>query len=197
MTSGAPESYERALRAVVSLLAVLPGPTMFIGGLAVIAHGHVRATDDIDTTASGQRVTPEQIVSAAAAFDIHPRMDGAVEFARRTQVLLLEHRPTGVNIDLSLAWLPFEEEALARHVVVRFRDMDLRICGPEDLIIYKVVAARPVDLEDARQIALRHWAGIDRDRVRRTLAEFDAVLEDGRSRVDLWRAIEQSGHPGS
>ena len=58
MTAGAPESFERALRAVSALLAVLPGPTMFIGGLAVIVHGHVRTTDDIDATTSGQRVTP-------------------------------------------------------------------------------------------------------------------------------------------
>lgn len=142
-----------------------------------------------------RRVTPEQILSLAAAHEIHPRIDDALAFARRTQVLLLRHRPTGVNVDLSLAWLPFEEEALARQMVVRFRDLELHVCDPEDLIVYKVVAARPVDLDDARQLAMRHRARVDRERVRRTLAEFDGVLEDGRSRVDLWRVIEESAYP--
>lgn len=195
MRTGAPESYERALRAVSALLAALPGPTMFIGGLAVIVHGHVRTTDDIDATASGQRVTPEQIVSLAVAHDIHPRIADALTFARRTQVLLLVHGPTGVKVDLSLAWLPFEEEALARQMIVRFHDLELHVCDPEDLIVYKLVAARPVDLEDARQVAMRHRARIDRERVRRTLTAFDEILEDGRSRIDLWRAIETSAYP--
>ena len=62
MTGRAPESYEQALHAVSALLAALPGPAMLIGGLVVIAHGHVRTTDDIDATASGRRVTPPKRV---------------------------------------------------------------------------------------------------------------------------------------
>jgi hypothetical protein len=197
MTGRAPEAYEQALRAVSALLAALPGPAMLIGGLAVIVHGHVRTTDDIDATASGRRVTPEQILSVAAENDIWPRIDDALTFAQRTQVLLLVHRPTGVTVDLSLAWLPFEEEALSRQVVVPFHDLELHVCDPEDLIVYKLVAARPVDLEDARQLAMRHHAHIDRERVRRILAEFDGVLEDGRSRTDLWRTVERSAYPGA
>jgi hypothetical protein len=65
----------------------------------------------------------------------------------------------------------------------------------EDLIVYKLVAARPVDLEDARQLAMRHHAHIDRERVRRIVAEFDGVLEDGRSRIDLWLSVERSAYP--
>jgi hypothetical protein len=191
MTVGEPP-YDRALRAVVALLDALPGPSMLIGGLAVMLHGHVRTTDDIDATVAGAGLTPEQIVARARAYDLMPRIENAVALARRTQVLLLVHQPTGVELDLSLAWVPFEAEALARRVVVRFEDLELHVCGAEDLIIYKVVAARPVDLDDARQLAMRHRQGIDRERVRRVLAEFDEVLEDGRPRLALWQAIERA-----
>lgn len=195
MTGRGPESYEQALRAVSALLAVLPGRAMLIGGVAVIAHGHVRTTDDIDVTTSGRGVTPGQILSLAAPYDIQPRIHDAAAFAQRTQVLLLVHRPSGVTIDLSLAWLPFEEEALERQMLVRLRDIDLRVCDPEDLIVYKLVAARPIDLEDARQLAMRHHARIDRERVRRILAEFDSVLADDRPRIELWETIERSAYP--
>lgn len=196
MTLERAEPYEWALRAVSAFLDRLPGPTMFIGGLAVIAHGHVRTTVDIDATVSGKDVSPDHIVEVAATHDIYPRIDDVLAFARRNQVLLLAHRPTGVELDLSLAWLPFEQEALARRTVVRFGDLELRVCDPEDLIVYKLVAARPLDLEDARQIALRHHKRIDRERVRGILAAFDDALDDGRPRVELWRDIERSAFRG-
>ena len=94
--------YEQALGAAAGLLDALAVPAMFIGGLAVIAHGHVRTTDDIDATVSGERVTPDRIVQIAATFNIRPRIDDALTFARRTHVLLLAHGPTGIALDLSL-----------------------------------------------------------------------------------------------
>jgi len=192
MTFDRTEPYEQALRVVSTFLDTLPAPSMFIGGLAVIAHGHVRTTDDLDATVSGEDLSIDRIVQLAAAHDIYPRIDDALAFARRNQVLLLVHGPTGVELVLSLAWLPFEQEALARRTVVRFGDLALRVCDPEDLIVYKLVAARPLDLEDASQIALRHHKRIDRERVRRILAAFDEVLDDGRPRVELWRDVQRS-----
>lgn len=193
--SVAASPYEQALRAVIALLDALPGPSMLIGGLAVIAHGHVRTTDDIDATVSGSSVTPERIIEIAAGQGIHPRIQEPLSFAARTQVLLLVHRPTGVEVDLSLAWIPFEEEALARQQVVALRGLNLRVCTPEDLIVYKLVAARPLDLEDARQLAMRHRMTLDRERIRRTLAGFDEILDDDRSRVELWRETERGAFP--
>lgn len=114
MAVNGPGRFERALRAVMALLDALPGPTMLIGGIAVIAHGHVRTTDDIAATVSGKDVTAEQILAVAAGHDIESRIDDPVAFARRNQVLLLVHRPTGVPVDVSLAWLAFEEAAFGR-----------------------------------------------------------------------------------
>jgi hypothetical protein len=168
---------------------------MIIGGLAVIAQGHVRTTEDIDVTVSGASVTPRSVIDVAARHGIVSRIDDPVAFAERTQVLLLVHERSGIEVDLSLAWIPFEEDALARHQIVPFREMAMPVCHAEDLIIYKLVAARPLDLEDARQLALRHGMTLDRERIQRTLATFDEILEDGRSRVALWLAIERSTMP--
>ena len=93
-------------RAVVAFAALLlPGTA--IGGMAVIAHGHVRTTEDIDATVSGEGASLERVLAVAAMHRIEPRMPDALEFAQRTQVLLLVHRPSGVPLDLSLAWLLF------------------------------------------------------------------------------------------
>jgi hypothetical protein len=140
MTSGAPEPYERAVRAVAALLAALPGPTMLIGGLAVIAHGHVRTTDDIDATASGLRVAPEQIVAVAATFDIHPRIDRAVEFARSTQVLLEQLRSYRLGVEMERLLF-----ALALYKVQKFLASGLRLRTACDLGASVLVVRAPTD----------------------------------------------------
>ena len=61
-------------------------------------------TEDIDATISGEGASLERVLAVAAMHRIEPRMPDALEFAQRTQVLLLVHRPSGVPLDLSLAW---------------------------------------------------------------------------------------------
>jgi len=189
MTDRSAEPFTQALSAVAAFLAALPSPGMVIGGMAVIAHGHVRTTEDIDATVAGEDVSLERLIELAATHEIRPRLPDAVAFARRTQVLLLTHIPTGVHLDLSLAWLPFERDALRRGLTVVLGNVPVRVCSPEDLVIYKLVAARPADEDDVRQMVLRHRTRIDRARVARLMSEFDAALDDGRSRVDLWSRL--------
>ena len=167
---------------------------MLIGGIAVIANGHIRTTDDVDATVSGHATSAREILDLAATLDIVPRIPDPLAFAERNQILLLVHQPSGVELDISLAWLPFEEHALERCLSVDFRGITLHICHPEDLVVYKLVAGRPLDLEDARQLTLLHHRTIDRRRVSDVLREFDEVLEDRRSRVELWDEIAGSAY---
>lgn len=195
VASDAADPLEQALRGVGELLGSLPARSMLIGGMAVIANGHIRTTDDVDATVAGGAVSAREILDRAATFGIVPRIPDPLAFAERNQILLLVHRSSGVEIDLSLAWLPFEEQALERSLSVAFHGVTIRICHPEDLVVYKLVAARALDLEDARQLTLLHHHTIDRRRVSEALREFDEVLEDGRSRVELWQQIARSAYP--
>jgi hypothetical protein len=55
-------------------------------------------------------------------------------------VFLLRHTPSGTPIELTLAWLPFEAEALDRATREPFAGLSVRVATPEDLIIFKAVA---------------------------------------------------------
>lgn len=195
MTSTDPP-YLVALRAVAAWLDTVDAPARVIGGLAVIVHGHLRTTFDIDATISAADVDPKRLIGSAADFGFKPRHPDPLTFARQTQMLLLTHEATGVQIDVSLAWLPFELDALTRRAEVVFEGLTLRVCDPGDLIVYKLVAARPRDLDDAKQIALRHWQTLDRDRILNTAREFDVLLEDDRSRAQMWREIANAASGG-
>jgi hypothetical protein len=117
-----PDQLLSALAALAAVLKSNPAPSMIIGGIAVIAYGVPRQTIDIDATISAARTNLDELVALFARHDIHPRIDHAIQFAQERQVLLLTHVPSSVPLDGSLAWLPFEEEALARAARTRHDD---------------------------------------------------------------------------
>ncbi len=184
-----------ALLALTQALEDLGSPSAIIGGVAVIAHGVPRATVDIDGTVSAQAVEPERLAEALARHDIGPRIENAVEFARSRHVFLAEHRPSGVPVDISLAWLPFEEEAIAAAEPRDFAGVRTRVVRPEDLVIYKMVAARPRDLDDVLNLLLVHGRAMDLRRVRAVVADFAAALEDEERPAVLERLLREAGLP--
>jgi hypothetical protein len=150
---------------------------MIIGGLAVIARGVPRHTVDIDATVSADGLDLPAFVDSLAEQGIVPRIEHALEFARDRQVLLLRHEPTGTPLEVSLAWLPFEHEALARATAVSFGGVKVRVATVEDLVIYKAVAWRDRDRADIERLLLLDDR-MDLARVRALVKEFAEALEE-------------------
>ena len=138
----------------------------------------------------------ERIFDVFAPHGIVPRIAGAVAFARDRQVMLLRHEPSGVDLDVSLAWLPFELEAIGRSEVIDYAGVTIRIPRPDDLVIYKLVAARPRDLDDVERLLLVHGASLDVRRIVATVREFAEALEDPGRLDALDRLLKKTGlHP--
>ncbi|MGH9324604.1 MAG: hypothetical protein ACRD3V_32555, partial [Vicinamibacteria bacterium] len=110
--------------------------------------------------------------------DIVPRIEEARAFARTHQVFLALHEPTATPIDLSLAWLDFENEAIQSSDEIDYADVRIPVAQAEDLIVYKIVAFRPRDIDDAEKLLNLHGRGIRIQRVRRLVQQFCEVLDD-------------------
>ncbi|HKR63359.1 MAG TPA: nucleotidyl transferase AbiEii/AbiGii toxin family protein [Thermoanaerobaculia bacterium] len=184
--------FAAALRALAAALNEIPAPSMIIGGIAVIAAGVPRETVDIDAAILGRDVTAERVIAILGRHDITPRIDDALSFVRDRQVLLLRHEPTGVTIEISFAWLPFEEEALARAIETDVEGMKVRLATPEDLIVYKTTAWRDRDRSDIERLFVLHFDEIDLDRVRALVREISAVLDDPERIVEFDRIVERA-----
>jgi predicted nucleotidyltransferase len=168
----------QALAALDRALTGLGVPFMIIGGIAVIARGVPRQTIDIDATVLGRAVSLDDLFGALGAHGIVPRIADAERFARRQQVLLLEHRPTGTTLEVSLAWLPFEEEALERSSPVDFRGIEVPVAQAQDLIVYKAVAWRDRDKADIERLLLLHGHELDLAFIRDLVRQFAEALEE-------------------
>jgi hypothetical protein len=63
----------------------------------------------------------------------------------------------------------------------------MRVIAPDDLMIAKVLAGRPKDLEDVAALWRLHRASVDANRIRATLQ----LLEEALARNDLVRAFDE------
>ncbi len=188
---------ESALRAVAKALAGFPQPGMIIGGIAVIARGVARLTKDIDATIPGANADLNEVVSTLTRRKILPRIANAVSFAQGSNVLLLRHEPSGVDVDLSLAWLPFELDAIRAAEEASIHGMRIRVPTVEDLVVYKIVAWRPQDQQDVERLVALHGTSMNLDRVRHLAAQVAAALDDPDRVDELERVLVQATKEGS
>lgn len=178
MTEPLREPLVRALQALVTALREAGVPHMIIGGLAVIARGVVRHTDDADATLWAPDVHIASLLDALARHGIAGRIPDVEAFAQQSQVLLLVHRSSGVPVDLTLAWLPFEQEALSRAETVQVGGIGLPMASAQDLVIYKTIAWRERDRHDVEALLRLHRSKIDIDYVRDRVREFAEAIEE-------------------
>lgn len=97
-------------------------------------------------------------------------------------MLLARHAESGVDIDVSLAWLPFEMEAIAAAGLAMVGGARLPVAQPEDLVIYKAIAWRPQDQQDIERLLALHGARMDLTRVRRHVQALGEAMEEDRIR---------------
>jgi hypothetical protein len=177
---GLSQGIARALSELAPVLDKHRGRSLVIGGIAVIARGVPRVTRDIDIAFAGAEITLQGLADELADAGVAPRIKDAVAFGAESQVLLLRHAETGVDVDVSLAWLPFEMEAMATAGPVTVGGTTLQVAQPEDLVIYKSIAWRPQDQQDVERLLVLHGVRMDLARIRRHVRELGEAMEQDR-----------------
>ena len=83
-----------------------------------------------------------------------------------------------VRVDLILATLPYEKEAIERSKVVGTFGFDMKVCQPEDLIIQKAVSKRMKDWMDIEAIIENQRERLDREYLLTHCDELSKFLAD-------------------
>jgi hypothetical protein len=131
----------------------------FIGGLAVQHWGEPRQTNDVDATIWTEFGNERPVIQRLME-QLPGRIEHADQFALVNRVLLVQEA-SGVDVDISLAAFPYEQELIHRSREQSFRGVGLVICGPSDLIILKAFANRPRDWQDIRGVIIRSGSQLD------------------------------------
>jgi len=123
---------------------------MVFGGIANSIYGNPRQTFDVDIKFSLESKDElEQFIEELKSIAIL-LPDEPIQFIKETNVIPIEI--DDVRVDLVVADLPFEIEAIQRSRYVDFSNTKIKVCLPEDLIIQKAVSTREKDWLDIRTI---------------------------------------------
>ncbi len=158
------------------------------GAQAAILYGAARLTADVDITLDAGGHSIEEVLAALEARRFGPRGANVVAFATETRVLPLVHEPTRIPVDFVLAGPGPEEQFLARAQVCLVDGVPVPVAAADDLVVMKVLAGRPQDLEDVAAIVAAQGGRIDLGRAAATLR----ILEQALDRRDLTPRLEQA-----
>jgi len=159
----------------------------FIGGLAVLRWGEMRITQDVDLCLQVGFGQEEKYIPGLVK-NFEPRISNACEFARQHRVLLLRSF-NKVAIDIAFSGLDFETRMIQRATLFQFqKEMWLKTCSAEDLIILKAFADRPQDWLDVEGILARQGIGINRPFCIEELAQL-CLARDNSDIVDHFKQL--------
>ncbi len=148
---------------------------MIIGGVAASVLGRPRLTQDVDALAILAESDWAPAIRIASQYNIVPRIEDALQFARRSRVLLMRHAPSSVDIDVTLGDLPFERAAVEKCENRLVGGTRLRLPRVEDLLVMKAIARRPKDIQDIQGLLAAH-PDADVAAARRWVREFATAM---------------------
>jgi len=149
---------------------------MIIGGQAVLLYGEPRLTKDIDITLGIDTDRATDVLACADRLGLKVLVENPNEFICSTMVLPVQDAATGIRVDFIFSYSPYEQQAIARAKQMSLAGSILRFASVEDLIIHKIIAGRPRDLEDVKGILLKN-KNFDTNYILRWLKDFGIGLE--------------------
>lgn len=152
-------------------------PYMIIGGQAVLVYGEPRFTRDVDVTLGAGPEKLGDILKLAKENNWQVSVESAQEFVERTMVLPCLEPSSGMGVDFIFSHSLYERNALDRARIVTIGKAKVRFASLEDLVIHKVIAGRPRDLEDIRVIILKN-PDFDRKYIEKWLNDFERDLSE-------------------
>lgn len=147
------------LRGLLHALEAEPVDFVVIGGFAVVTHGYVRATEDLDLVPSRVGDNLDRLVNSLLRLDARlalapDRQPGPEEREAlyRGRNLSLTTRLGDVDIVQRLAGVPDYETLAGQAVLVEPFGVPVRVASVEHLVAMKRAGGRPIDHADLARL---------------------------------------------
>lgn len=149
---------------------------MVFGGQAVLLYGEPRLTRDIDITLGVDINSSALVIDTIHRLGLQLLTDNPEDFLRDTMILPAIDPATDIRVDFVFSLLGFERAAIEHAKIVNMEGVDVRFVPLEDLLVMKIIAGRPRDIEDVVSV-IRKNPNYNRSQVEKWLREFDAELD--------------------
>ena len=178
--------FENLLEKIARGLGEYEIPYMVIGGQAVLLYGEPRLTKDIDITLGIGIEGLARMEAVVFKLRFRPLVSDIENFVRETMVFPVADEKSGIRVDFIFSFSAYEKQAIERARGIPLGSIMVRFASVEDVIIHKMLAGRPRDLEDIESILLKN-PKYDSAYIEKWLKEFDAATE--RSLLSEFQAL--------
>ncbi|MBB3208736.1 hypothetical protein FHS27_004568 [Rhodopirellula rubra] len=124
---------------------------LLVGAYAVAAHGHPRATGDLDIWVRPDSDTAPKVYRVLAEFGAPLHDLTIADLARPGMVFQIGVEPSRIDILTAISGVDFDH-AWANRLAVEMEDVQLSVIGRADLIVNKRACGRPKDIADAETL---------------------------------------------
>ena len=171
--------FEEVIAKIASALNAQKIPYMIIGGQAVLLYGEPRLTRDIDITLGIGVDSAATLVKTAKKIGLKPLPSDTQDFIRKTWVLPCEDKKSKIRVDFIFSFTPYERQAIERAKFVKLGRVRVKFASLEDVIIHKIFAGRPRDIEDIESMLAKNKR-VDISYIKKRLKEFDVAAPERR-----------------
>lgn len=163
---------QKTLESLNQVFAQLDLGWYVFGAQALNVYGMPRMTADIDVTIEPPAKISELIDNLTRA-GFKMRVDDPYEFAEMSAVIPVVS-PHGFPVDVVVGHSGLERQILSRARLHTVGDVEIPVATPEDLVISKLLAGRPKDLEDVRN--LKSSVELEEPYIREILSQLEQAL---------------------
>lgn len=155
----------------------------------MLYHGESRFTEDIDITLGVDSDHLDMLLSVLKD-EFTVRTKNPADFVAKTNVLPIRDIQNSVKIDLIFSFIDFERKAIARAETVAIDNQRIQIVSAADLVIYKLIAGRARDIEDAKSVLERKSGEVDITFIDKHLLELGNII--GRKDIyETWEILKK------
>ncbi len=131
---------------------------LVVGGLAVVAHGYVRMTGDIDFWIATDAGNAGRVAAVIADFGFHEAGLKPADFMTPNQVFMFGRPPQRIDLLTSISGCEFEP-CFARRIMIALGGMQVPFLSLPDLLTNKRATGRLKDLADVEEFERAGLAG--------------------------------------
>ena len=162
------------------------------GAQALVLRGFPRATADLDVTVLLGATPTVRLVAALARQGFKPTFVDAA-FLATTRVLPVVHKATGFPVDIVLGGPGLEELFASAAEKVKVGRRLVPVATATHLVVMKVLAGRPKDIEDAAVLLAVRGRQIHAKELETLTKELAAALAEDDILVHLQEARRRAG----
>jgi hypothetical protein len=159
---------------------------VIIGGVAVIQHTRIRTTVDIDALVSLPQTGMPGFFEALQARGFTVDVMRSIRELRDEGMTAIRFQD--VVVDLMRPLLPAYAHVLDRSIEATVFGHSVKISSAEGLILMKVIAMRPQDELDVRDLLATYAGSLDIDFIRKELDAISEPDDPRRAKLESWVA---------